>query len=91
MLYSEIAYNLLDMKTTIDIEDRLYQAAMKRAEQGERTFSDMVEVALRVYLRDPLPFELWWITTRGKLKPGINIDSRESLYDAMDGIPPVSD
>jgi hypothetical protein len=91
LLCSEIAYTLLDMKTTIDIEDRLYQAAMKRAEPGERTFSDMVEVALRVYLRDSLPFELWWITTRGKLKPGINIDSRESLYDAMDGIPPVSD
>ena len=79
------------MKTTIEIDERLYQAAMKRAEDGDRSFSDMVESALRVYLRDSLPFELWWITTRGKLKPGINIDSRESLYDAMDGIPPVSD
>ncbi len=82
---------LLPMKTTIDIDDRLYQAAMKRAEQGGRSISELVEAALRVYLRDSLPFELWWITTRGKLKPGINIDSRESLYDAMDGIPPVRD
>ena len=64
---------------------------MKQAEQGDRPFPDMVEAALRVYLRDSLPLELWGITTRGKLRPGINIDSRESLYDAMDGAPPNSD
>ena len=58
------------MKTTIDIDDRLYQAAMKRAEQGDRSFSDMVEVALRVHLSDSLPFGLRWVTTGGKLRPG---------------------
>ena len=79
------------MKTTIDIDERLYQAAMKMAEDGDRSFSDMVESALRVYLRDSLPFELWWITRPGKPAPGIDFTSRDSLYDVMDGIPPKDD
>ena len=79
------------MKTTIEIDDRLYQAAMKQAEDGDRSFSDMVDVALRVYLRDSLPFELWWITTPGKPRPGIDFTSRDFLYNAMDGIPPKDD
>ena len=79
------------MKTTINIDDRLYQAAMKMAEDGDRSFSDMVDVALRVYLRDSLPFDLKWVTTRGKLMPGIDFTSRDSLYDVMDGIPPKDD
>ncbi len=75
------------MKTTIDIDDRLYQAAMKMAEDGDRSFSDMVESALRVYLRDSLPFDLKWVTTRGELMPGIDINSRDSLYGFSDRNP----
>ena len=75
------------MKTTIEIDDRLYQAAMKRAEDGDRSFSDMVESALRVYLRDSLPFELKWVTTRGELMPGIDINSRDFLYGFSDRNP----
>ena len=75
------------MKTTIDIDERLYQAAMKRAEDGDRSFSDMVESALRVYLRDSLPFELWWQTTSGKPKPGIDFTSRDFLYGFSDNDP----
>ena len=75
------------MKTTIDIDDRLYQAAMKRAEDGDRSFSEMVESALRVYLRDSLPFELWWITRSGKPAPGIDFTSRDSLYGFSDRNP----
>ena len=79
------------MKTTINIDDRLYHAAMKQAEDGHRSFSDMVESALRVYLRDSLPFDLKWVTTPGKPAPGIDFTSRDSLYDVMDGIPPKDD
>ena len=68
------------MNTTIDMAEQLYQAAMKRAEDGDRTFSDMVESALRVYLRHSLSFELWWQTTRGEGMPGIDFTSRDSLY-----------
>ncbi len=75
------------MKTTIDIDERLYQAAMKMAEDGDRSFSDMVESALRVYLRDSLPFELWWITTAGKPRPGIDFTSRDFLYGFSDSDP----
>ena len=75
------------MKFTIDIDERLYQAAMKMAEDGDRSFSDMVDVALRAYLRDSLPFELWWITTRGKASPGIDFTSRDSLYGFPDNSP----
>ena len=75
------------MKTTIDIDDRLYQAAIKRAEQGDRSFSELVEAALRVFLRDSLPFELWWQTTRGEVMPGIDFTSRDSLYGFPDNSP----
>ncbi len=78
------------MRTTIDIDKRLYHAVMKRAEQGDRTFSELVEAALRVYLSDSLPFDLKWETTRGELLPGIDINSRDSLYGFSDRIP-VSD
>ena len=79
------------MKTTIEIDERLYQGAMKRAEDGDRSFSDMVEAALRVYLRDSLPFDLKWVTTRGELMPGIDIHDLDSLYDLMYGILPTGD
>ncbi len=78
---------LLPMKTTIDIDDRLYQAAMKRVEQGDRTFSDLVEAALRVYLRDSLPFDLKWVTRSGKPRPGIDFTSRDFLYGFPDNSP----
>ncbi len=78
---------LLPKKRTIDIDDRLYQAAMKRAEQGGRSISELVEAALRVYLRNSLPFDLKWVTTRGELMPGIDINSRESLYGFSDNTP----
>lgn len=75
------------MKTTIEIDDRIYQAAMTQAKQGNRTFSELVEAALRVYLSDSLPFDLKWVTTRGELLPGIDINSRDSLYGFSDRSP----
>ncbi len=72
------------MKTTIDIDERLYRAGMKRAEDGDRSFANMVESALRVYLCDSLPFELWWQTTAGKPRPGIDFTSRDFLYGLSD-------
>ena len=75
------------MKTTIDIDERLYRAAMKRAEQGGRSFSEVVESALRVYLRDSLPFDLKWVTTPGKPAPGIDFTSRDFLYGFSDSDP----
>ena len=67
------------MKTTIDIEDRLYQQAMKQAEQDDRTLSDLDESTLQVHLRDSPPFDLKWVSTRGEPMPGIDIKSRDSF------------
>ncbi len=78
---------LLPMKTTIDINDELYQAAKKKVDEDGRTFSALVEAALRVYLRDSLPFELKWVTRSGKPRPGIDFTSRDFLYGFSDNSP----
>lgn len=81
-----VAYMLFHMKTTIDIDDELYQAAKSRADAEGKPLVDLVEEALREFLCKPEPYKLKWITTGGELKPGVDISSRDSLYDAMDGL-----
>ena len=77
---------LLSVKTTIDINDELYQAAKSKADAEGKLLVDLVEDALREFLRKPKPYKLEWITTRGELMPGVDLHDLDSLYDLMYGL-----
>ena len=76
---------LFHMKTTIDINDELYQEAQSRADAEGKLLVELVEDALWEYLHKPLPFKLKWKTTRGELMPGVDLHDLDSLYDLMYG------
>ncbi len=79
---------LLCMRTTLNIDDHLYQAAKVKAAKEGKTLTRVVEDALMQHLNPPEPskrFRLKVITERGELLPGVNIDDRDSLYEIMEG------
>ncbi len=60
---------------------------MRAAEEG-KTLTSIVEEALRLYLKPEAPekpFRLRWVTRRGRVQQGVNIDDRHSLYEVMEG------
>ena len=76
------------MRTTLNIDEHLYQAAKLKAAEEGKPLTWVVEEALRGYLqprKQAKPFKLQWVTRRGTLMPGVNPDDRDSLYDVMDG------
>ncbi len=88
MTYLCCRYMLLCMRTTLDIDDHLYQAAKVKAAKEGKTLTRVVEEALREHVapKGPSkPFKLRWVTERGQLLPGVNIDDRDSLYEIMEG------
>ncbi len=76
---------LFHMKTTIHIDDDLYQAAKSKADAEGKLLVDLVEDALREFLCKPEPYKLKWKTTRGELMPGVDLHDMDSLYDLMYG------
>ena len=77
------------MRTTLNIDDRLYRAVKQRAALTGLTITQIVEEALRAALRaadEPRPaFKLRWVTVEGRLRPGIDLADRDSLYELMEG------
>jgi hypothetical protein len=77
------------MRTTLDVDDRLLDAARRRAADRGTTLTAFVEQALAAALaphpHGPGRYKLRWKTHRGRLLPGIDIADRDSLFDAMDG------
>ena len=80
---------LLCMRTTLNLDDRLYQAAKIKAASEGTTVTQVIQDALKEFLHRPnqtrSKYKLRWPTQKGRLLPGVNPDDRTSLYDAMDG------
>lgn len=79
---------LLCMRTTIELNDEVFRAAKRRAAQENKTFRDIVEEALRSYLtrsKAKPAYRLTWHTERGVLRPGVDLDDRDALWDVMEG------
>lgn len=75
------------MRTTIEIGDELLRRAKRRAADDGTSFRAIVEAALRSYLAGSATrpdYTLRWSTERGTLRPGIDLDDRNSLFEAMD-------
>jgi hypothetical protein len=72
------------MKVTIDIDDDLLREAERKAADEGVALREVVETALRAYLpvgAKSSGYRLRWRTEQGRLRPGINHDSRDSLFD----------
>lgn len=75
------------MKTTLDLDGQLLREAEARAASEGRTLAQLVEEVLRRRVRASLaPDDLDLLVKPGWLKPGIDIDSRNSLYDQLDDL-----
>lgn len=82
---------LICMRTTIHINDDLFQRAKMRAVEGHTTFTFVVENALRAWLKinpDATRRTKVNVPTSGSdgLLPGVDLDSTASLLDRMDDI-----
>ena len=76
------------MRTTINLNDRLFRDAKRRAAQDGTTLGRLLEDALRVHLNRPAKqksYSFEWRTERGRLQPGVRLDDRDALFDLMDG------
>jgi hypothetical protein len=77
------------MRTTIHIDDQLLRAAKKAAAETGRTFTALVEDALRQVLaarKRPAPvppFELPTLNLGGTM-PGVDLDNSAALLDLME-------
>jgi len=73
-------------------EMRLHHAAAVSTLSGMRMRFGIRELLRRVKLKIPAaraarnePYRLRWRSERGRLLPGVNLDSRDHLFDRMDG------
>jgi len=74
------------MRTTLDIDDAVMEQVKKRAAERHEAIRDIVEEALRAYLnatRPHAPCKLQWQTEGGGLRPGIDLEDRNSMLDSM--------
>ncbi len=75
------------MRTTIEISNELLRQAKRRAADEGASLRQVIENALRSYLAirpRRHGYKLRWRVEKGELRPGVNLDDRDSLLDLMD-------
>jgi hypothetical protein len=75
------------MKTTIDLPDELLIAAKKKAAEQRRPLRTLIEEGLRLVVEKPARqrrTQVRLITVKGGLPPGLDLSSRESMYEWLD-------
>jgi hypothetical protein len=70
----------------MDLSDELYRRVKKRAADDGASIKAIVEKALRLYLGGPAKSEyrFRWHPDSGTLLPGVDLDDRDSLFNAME-------
>ena len=80
---------LLCMRTTIDLDDRLYRELKQEAAKRGLKFRELVHEYLRraraVPAKQPRYRFRWKTDPPGRIQPGVRLNDRESLFDLMDG------
>lgn len=81
--------NIVNQRTTLMIDHKLYRLAKLRATELGVSVGKLIEESLRGTLLHPLerqkvPFRLRWKPFRGKIRSGIDLSDRKSLYDKME-------
>ena len=74
------------MRTTIDLDDKLFRELKVEAARRGTTMRDLVnEYLRRGKATRQRRYRFRWKTERGRLLPGVRLDDRESLLDLLDG------
>jgi hypothetical protein len=79
------------MRTTVDLPDELMRTAKQKAAEDNTTLREIFERSLRQYLAGPQPqkpfkFKLTPLPPSKMLIPESMLESREKLFDFLDGI-----
>ena len=75
------------MKTTIDLPDDLLIAAKKKAAESRTTLREIFERGLQRELaerpnkRGPRSRGMRWVTARGGLPPGVDVQDRAGMHE----------
>jgi len=76
------------MKTTLHLDDRVAKGAKRHAEIHGTTLTAVINTALRQFLarsRGPKQeFELELLTRDTGALPGVDIEDRDAIYEAME-------
>lgn len=75
------------MRTTVNIDDALLQAARERAARSHRSLGDVVDDALRVLLAErPDERRAVELPTYGGsgLQPGVDLEDKDALAELLD-------
>ena len=77
------------MRTSVVLNDELLRRIKRRAADQGVPMKAIIETALRAYLAGPPHrsegYRFTWKTFRGRLRPGVDLDNRDSLYEIMEG------
>lgn len=77
------------MRTTLDIDDQLLEAARRRAAEKGTTLTAFVEHALAATLAarpaHDKPYALRWKTHSGRTLPDVDVTDRNCLSERMEG------
>jgi hypothetical protein len=77
------------MRTTLDINDQLLEAARRVAAKKGTTLTAFVEHALAASLTRrgaaASSYRLQWKTHRGRTLPGVDVSDRDRLFERMEG------
>jgi hypothetical protein len=76
------------VKTTLNLDDALMQAARERARRMGVTLTALISDALRRALAEPAPaeFRLDLPVTRGRRMPTVDIDSNAAVEEYLDRV-----
>jgi plasmid stability protein len=77
------------MRTTLNLDDELARTVKTRAAKTGRTMTELIEEALHRMLTEERAAkqrasEFRWTTVEGRLRPGVDLDDRNALYDLME-------
>jgi len=73
------------MKITLAFSDDLTQAIEVEARQSGQTPNQVIERVLCEALLEKPKAAFKWVTVAGELQPGVDLDSRDSLFEIMEG------
>jgi hypothetical protein len=78
------------MKTTLNVDDRLLRQAKQVALERGVTLTKLFEDALRAAVVEPRPrqhFHLRWTPVQGRGPAAVDIADRDALHDLMESQP----